>query len=186
MKKLKLLKELVFGNRELVKRLSRECDDFIVANTVEELVEKMNYLEPDFKIDKSILKSELKNYDSRIKRGKNLINDDQLRRIDSYRRYKGDRLRTCNLQTILDPFARPLIAIREFILTRKSLGGVVTDLESRVLSPAGKPLKGLYAIGETAGFGGGGIHGQGSLEGTFLGGCLVTAQTAATSIKKNI
>jgi predicted oxidoreductase len=158
----------------------------VVANTVEELTEKMNYLEPDFKIDKAVLKSELKNYDARIQRGKKLITDDQLRRIDTYRRYKGDRLRTCNFQTILDPFARPLIAVREFILTRKSLGGVVTDLESRVLTPTGKPVKGFYAIGETAGFGGGGIHGQGSLEGTFLGGCLVTAQTAANSIKKNI
>ncbi|MDY0132353.1 MAG: FAD-binding dehydrogenase [Desulforegulaceae bacterium] len=184
--KFNLLKELLFGNKALVKKLSNNCDDFVVADSLEELVEKMNFLEPDFKIDKSVLKSELKKYDSGILRGKNLINDDQLRRIVSYRKYRGDRIRTCNLQTILDPLAKPFIAIREFILTRKSLGGIITDLESRILTPSGKPIKSFYAIGETAGFGGGGIHGQGSLEGTFLGGCLVTAQLAANSIKKNI
>ena len=74
-------------------------------------------------------------------------------------------------QKILDPKARPLIAIREFILSRKSLGGIQTDLQCRVLRTDGSPLPGLYAVGEAAGFGGGGIHGRGSLEGTFLGGC---------------
>jgi predicted oxidoreductase len=186
MQKLKLIKELLFGNKELVKRLVNECDDFIVADTVDELIEKMNNLEPDFNIEKSVLKSEIQDFDKRIGRGKNYITDDQLRRIETFRKYKGDRLRTCNFQKILDPTARPLIAVREFILTRKSLGGVVTDLESRVLSFSGKPVKGLYAVGETAGFGGGGIHGQGSLEGTFLGSCILTAHYAAKSIRSNI
>ena len=76
----------------------------------------------------------------------------------------------------------PLIAIREFILSRKTLGGIQTNLESQVLNSTGSPIKNLYAAGEAAGFGGGGMHGQGSLEGTFLGGCVLSARIAAHSI----
>ena len=79
---------------------------------------------------------------------------------------------------ILDPKAGPLVAVRLSILTRKSLGGLQTDLESRALRPDGEPLPGLYAAGEVAGFGGGGVHGYRSLEGTFLGGCLFSGRTA--------
>ena len=94
-------------------------------------------------------------------------------------------VRTCNFQRILDPKARPLIAIREFILVRKSLGGIQTDLQCRVLRASdGEPIPGLYAVGEAAGFGGGGIHGRGSLEGTFLGGCVLTGRAAGRSIAK--
>ena len=96
--------------------------------------------------------------------------------------YKADRLRTCAFQAINDPKARPLIAIREHILSRKSLGGLQTDLGSRVLDTTGEPIPGLYAVGETAGFGGGGIHGKGSLEGTFLGSCVLTGRLAARAI----
>src|SRR4029077_14070859 len=81
-------------------------------------------------------------------------------------------------QKILDPKARPLMAIREFILARKSLGGIQTDLACRVLKTNGTPIAGLYAVGEAAGFGGGGIHGVGSLEGTFLGSCVLTGRVA--------
>ncbi len=91
-------------------------------------------------------------------------------------------MRTCKFQKILDPSARPLIAIREFIVSRKSLGGIQTDLGSRVLNDAGEPIPGLYAAGEAAGFGGGGMHGLRSLEGTFLGGCIYSARRAARSI----
>jgi len=97
----------------------------------------------------------------------------------NFRTYRADRLRLCRFQPILDPKARPLIAIRCFILTRKSLGGLKTDLEGRVLRPDDTPIPGLYAVGEAAGFGGGGMHGRGSLEGTFLGGCILTARTTA-------
>ncbi len=79
----------------------------------------------------------------------------------------------------------PLIAIREFILARKSLGGMMTDLNSQVLDINEKPIKGLYAVGETAGFGGGGIHGLRALEGTFLGSCVLTARIAAQAITKS-
>jgi hypothetical protein len=97
-------------------------------------------------------------------------NDDQLRRIEFARRWVGDRLRTCKFQKILDPKAGPLVAIREFIISRKSMGGLQTDLSSRVLDRAGGPIAGLYAAGESAGFGGGGMNGKRGLEGTFLGG----------------
>ena len=110
------------------------------------------------------------------------MNDDQLRRIAHFRTYRGDRIRVCKFQKIDDPKARPLIAIREFILTRKSLGGIQTDLDGRVLNTDGEPITGLYAVGEAAGYGGGGIHGQGSLEGTFLGGCVLTGRLTGRAL----
>ena len=91
-------------------------------------------------------------------------------------------MRTANFKKINDPKAYPLVAIREFILSRKSLGGIQTDLECRVLSRNGTPISGLFAVGEAAGFGGGGVHGKRSLEGTFLGGCVLTGRIAAASI----
>jgi len=87
---------------------------------------------------------------------------------------------------ILDPSAGPLIAVRLWILTRKALGGLETDLSSRVLKPGGEPLSGLYAAGEVAGFGGGGVHGYRSLEGTFLGGCLFSGRTAGRAVAQAV
>jgi predicted oxidoreductase len=133
-------------------------------------------------IDREGLAADIQTYDEQIARGPRYFNDDQLRRIANFRQYKGDRLRTCAFQPIDDPKARPLIAIREFILSRKSLGGVQTDLQSRVLDTSGNPIPSLYAVGETAGFGGGGIHGKGSLEGTFLGSCVLTGRLAGRAI----
>ena len=99
--------------------------------------------------------------------------------IHGARRYWADRLtRVAAPHRILDPDAGPLIAVRLSILTRKSLGGLETDLAARVLQPSGQPLDGLYAAGEVAGFGGGGMHGYRALEGTFLGGCLFSGRTA--------
>jgi predicted oxidoreductase len=128
------------------------------------------------------MEADISSYDAQIDRGRRYFNDDQLRRIAAFRQYKGDRLRTCAFQKIDDPGARPLIAIREFILSRKSLGGLQTDLESRVLDRSGAAIPGLYAVGETAGFGGGGIHGKGSLEGTFLGSCVLTGRLCGQAI----
>ena len=99
--------------------------------------------------------------------------------IRAARRYLGDRLiRVARPHRLLDPSAGPLIAVRLQILTRKTLGGLQTDLSGRVLRADGSPLPGLYAAGEVAGFGGGGMHGYRSLEGTFLGGCLFSGRTA--------
>ena len=122
-------------------------------------------------------------YDAQIDRGERFFTDDQLRRIANFRTYRGDRMRTCKFQKIADPKAGPLIAIREHILSRKSLGGLQTDLACRVLDQFGDPISGLFAAGETAGFGGGGIHGRGALEGTFLGGCILTGRIAGRAIQ---
>ncbi len=183
-RKLSMARHLLFGNDELVETLIRDCpDDFVVADTLPELVVKMNEKSLfGLKLDEHRLASDIEAYDRMIDRGPSYFADDQLRRIMNARGYRGDRIRTCKFQKILDPKARPLIAIREFILSRKSLGGIQTDLQSRVLRSDGSPIAGLYAVGEAAGFGGGGSHGKGSLEGTFLGGCVLTGRVAGRSI----
>lgn len=180
--KLKLVKDVLFGNTELVKRLIRESKDFVVADNISDLVRKMNSLDNEFQVNAETVKAEVSAYDGRIKRGTAYHNDDQLRRIADFRTYRGDRIRMCKFQPIDDPKARPLIAVRQFILSRKSLGGAQTDLSCRVLTPSGEVIPGLYAAGETAGFGGGGIHGLGSLEGTFLGSCVLMGRIAAQAI----
>ena len=108
-----------------------------------------------------------------------MTKDGQILAIRAARRYLGDRLiRVATPHRLMDPAAGPLIAVRLRILTRKTLGGLQTDLSGRVLQSDGMPLPGLYAAGEVAGFGGGGMHGYRSLEGTFLGGCLFSGRTA--------
>jgi predicted oxidoreductase len=179
-----LLRHLVFGNHELVRRLVAECaEDFVTADSLGVLVERMNAKSLfGLGVDHHAVETAVREYDAQIDRGPAYFTDDQLRRIMAFRTYRGDRMRTCKYQKIDDPGARPLIAIREFILARKSLGGIQTDLQCRVLGEAGEPLPGLYAVGEAAGFGGGGIHGAGSLEGTFLGSCVLTGRVAGRSI----
>jgi predicted oxidoreductase len=109
--------------------------------------------------------------------------DAQVTFIRGHRRYRGDRLvRVAAPHRFLDPDAGPLIAVRLNILTRKTLGGLHTDLSARVLGADGEPVPGLYAAGEVAGFGGGGMHGYNALEGTFLGGCLFSGRTAGRAI----
>ena len=136
-------------------------------------------------IDREAMTETIRAWDGMIARGPAFHNDDQLRRIANARGYRGDRVRTCNFQRILDPKAHPLIAIRELMLSRKSLGGIQTDLQCRALRASdGEAIPGLYAVGEAAGFGGGGIHGKGSLEGTFLGGCVLSGRMAGRSIGK--
>ncbi len=178
-----LLKQSLFGNGELVERLLRECPrDVVAARDLPELVEKMNERSLyGLRVDATRMERDISSYDEMIERGPAFFNDEQLRRIGNHRRYLADRLRTCKFQKILEPGARPLIAIREFILSRKSLGGIQTDLRCRVLNRQGVPIEGLYAVGEAAGFGGGGIHGRRSLEGTFLGGCVLTGRIAGKS-----
>jgi len=95
-------------------------------------------------------------------------------------------IRTAKPHKLLDPDAGPLIAVRLRVLTRKTLGGLQTDLESRVLGANGEPLQGLYAAGEVAGFGGGGVHGYGALEGTFLGGCVFSGRAAGRGAAKSV
>jgi len=172
----------LFGNAGVVRELMRTCVDFVTAYSVRELVQKMNALCRDTQVREDVLLGELRYYDDNIERGPHLQNDDQLRRIGHLRQYLGDRVRTCKPRKILDPSALPLLAIREFIVTRKTLGGMQTDLSCRVLDESGEPITGLYAVGEAAGFGGGGIHGLRSLEGTFLGTCIVSGRRVAEAI----
>jgi predicted oxidoreductase len=178
----RLIWNTVRGNELLVRRMIDESEDFIVANSLSELVDKMNALTGAKDVDLAAMKHDIRRYDEQIDRGERLHDDDQLRRIAHVRKWPSDRLRTCKFQKILDSKALPLIAIRYRMLTRKSLGGIQTDLESRVMDREGRAVAGLYAVGEAAGFGGGGINGRSSLEGTFISNCILTGRIAARSI----
>ena len=172
------------GNPGLVREFVENCSDFVVADTIPELAEKMNALVGNDEVDPELLAEQIRRYDEQVARGPLAGGDDQVLRIAETRKYRGDKLRTCKFTKIDDPRALPLIAIRSHLLTRKSLGGIQTDLQSRALDLGGDPLPGLYAVGEAAGFGGGGIHGIRSLEGTFLGGCVLGGRLAAGSIAR--
>ncbi|MEA2636711.1 MAG: uncharacterized protein QOH92_3478 [Chloroflexota bacterium] len=151
--------------------------DFVVANNLDDLVRGMNALTETPLIDPVNLERQLAARDDAVASA--TTQDGQIRAIRAARRYIGDRLiRVAPPHRLLDPAVGPLIAVRLHILTRKTLGGLHTDLSGRVLSTDGTPLPGLYAAGEVAGFGGGGMHGYRSLEGTFLGGCLFSGRIA--------
>src|SRR3954468_16703890 len=173
---------ILLGKPTLVKHFVDNCPDFVTASTLPELAEKMAGVMDDGALDAERMIGEVERYDATLARGKSLWNDDQIRRIAQLRNWRGDRLRTAKFQQIADPDAGPLIAIRMTVMARKSLGGIQTDLECRVLRPDGSAIDGLYAVGEAAGFGGGGLHGKKSLEGTFLGGCVFTGRLAAAAI----
>ena len=174
---------VLLGKPRVLAHLLEGSPDFVAADSLPELAQRMNEVTGETAIDPEVLAAEIGRYDESIARGKGLFNDDQLRRIAQLRNWRGDRLRTCAFQPILDPKAGPLIAIRLQVMARKSLGGIQTDLACRVLrADDGGPIPGLYAVGEAAGFGGGGMHGKRSLEGTFLGGCVFTGRLAAAAI----
>jgi predicted oxidoreductase len=181
---LAFLRDLLFGNRWLYSQMIDVCEDFVVAETLPELVERMNTLNGERTVDLSAVRAAAEAYDTAIDRGEPFA-DEQLRRIALLRQWKGDRIRTCKFQKILDPKAGPLIAVREFIISRKSLGGIQTNLAGRVLDRSGQPIPGLYAAGEAAGFGGGGMHGLRALEGTFLGSCVLGGRIAGQEAAKD-
>ncbi|BAU82167.1 fumarate reductase/succinate dehydrogenase flavoprotein domain-containing protein [Streptomyces laurentii] len=159
--------------------------DFVVENDLAALVRGMNRITGKDLIDEAALRREITARDREI--ANPFTKDLQITAIRGARRYLGDRLiRTAAPHRLLDPEAGPLIAVRLNILTRKSLGGLRTDLSSRVLTLEGEPLPGVYAAGEAAGFGGGGVHGYRSLEGTFLGGCLFSGRTAGRAAAKAV
>jgi predicted oxidoreductase len=151
--------------------------DFVVAKTLGELVGGMNALTDAPRIDAAALEREIEARDAQL--ANPYAKDAQITALRGARNYVGDRLiRVAKPHRLLDPSAGPLIAVRLSILTRKTLGGLETDLSSRVLGETGAPVPGLYAAGEVAGFGGGGMHGYRSLEGTFLGGCIFSGRVA--------
>ena len=163
-----------------VEAFKQHGTDFIVERRLADLVRRMNELAGTPLLDAARVEQVI------VARDRELTNeytkDAQVMAIRSARRYIGDRLiRTAPPHRILDPDAGPLIAVRLSVLTRKTLGGLETDLEGRVLTASGQSLGGVYAAGEVAGFGGGGMHGYRALEGTFLGGCLFSGRAAGRS-----
>jgi hypothetical protein len=151
--------------------------DFVVERDLAALVRGMNALTGDRLIEEDPLRRLIEARDREI--GNTFTKDLQITAMRGARGYLGDKLiRVATPHRILDPKAGPLIAVRLNILTRKTLGGLETDLSSRVLTAEGEPLPGVYAAGEAAGFGGGGVHGYRALEGTFLGGCLFSGRAA--------
>ncbi|WP_410088210.1 FAD-binding protein [Streptomyces sp. t39] len=167
----------IWQTPEPIERFKKYGEDFVVASSLPELVHGMNRLTGDNLIDLADLQRQIEARDREITNP--YTKDLQVMGIRNALAYPGDTLsRTASVHRILDPDAAPLIAVRLNILTRKTLGGLQTDLSGRVLNAAGQPIPGLYAAGEVAGFGGGGVHGYGSLEGTFLGGCLFSGRVA--------
>jgi hypothetical protein len=157
-------------------------EDFVVATTLPELVAGMNRVtggEPEISL--AAVEREVLARDRAV--ANPFTKDLQLTAVRGARSYLGDKLiRVAPPHRLLDPEAGPLIAVRLNLLTRKSLGGLETDLSARVLRPGGEVFPGLYAAGEVAGFGGGGVHGYRSLEGTFLGGCLFSGRVAGRAL----
>jgi predicted oxidoreductase len=175
----RLVAQRAFGRRATgpVEAFKEKGEDFVVRDDLAELVAAMNALSGDDLVNLEVLEREIVARDREIDNP--FCKDGQVASIRNARRYLGDRLiRTASPHKILDARHGPLIAVRLNILTRKTLGGLETDLGGRVLGASGGPLPGLYAAGEAAGFGGGGMHGYRSLEGTFLGGCLFSGRAA--------
>ncbi|MFC7700362.1 MULTISPECIES: FAD-binding dehydrogenase [Bradyrhizobium] len=159
--------------------------DFIVRDKIEDLVAAMNKLAGSDLLKLEHIRMQIEARDREI--ANPYVKDAQVMNIHNARRYIGDRLiRTASPHRILDPAQGPLIAVKLNILTRKTLGGFETDLSSRVFGEEGSVIPGLYAAGEAAGFGGGGVHGYRSLEGTFLGGCLFSGRNAGRAAAKAV
>lgn len=172
-----VLARVLPGATPPVEAFKRHGEDFVVAHSLSELVRGMNVLTDEPRLDLASLQRIIEARDSQLDNpyGK----DAQITALRGARSYIGDKLiRVARPHRLLDPKAGPLIAVRLSILTRKTLGGLETDLSSRVLADSGTPVPGLYAAGEVAGFGGGGMHGYRSLEGTFLGGCIFSGRVA--------
>ncbi|MEI9403340.1 FAD-binding dehydrogenase [Mesorhizobium argentiipisi] len=169
-----------------VKAFMEKGEDFIVEADLSKLVARMNALaggEP--LLDVAEVEGEIRARDMQLDNP--FSKDAQITALRGARAYLGDRLiRTAKPHKMLDPANGPLIAVRLNILTRKTLGGLQTDLDSRVLDAAGQPVPGLYAVGEAAGFGGGGVHGYAALEGTFLGGCIFSGRSAGRAAAKAV
>jgi predicted oxidoreductase len=169
------------GATEPVEAFKEKGPDFVVADSLDDLVAGMRRLAPEVELDVLAIKHELEARDRELDNA--FTKDAQVTALRGARNYLGDKLiRVAKPHKILDEKHRPLIAVKLHVLTRKSLGGIQTDLSSRVLNAAGKPISGLYAVGEASGFGGGGMHGYRALEGTFLGGCLFTGLQAGRAI----
>jgi predicted oxidoreductase len=169
------------GATPAVRAFVEKGADFVVADDLDELVRRMNGLTDTPLLDPRDLERQIRGRDAEL--ANPFAKDAQIQGIHNGRRFVGERVwRIAKPHRILDPAAGPLIAVKLHILTRKTLGGIQTDLSGRALDVEGTPIPGLYAAGEAAGFGGGGAHGYNALEGTFLGGCLFTGRTVGRSL----
>jgi len=168
-----------------VEAFKKHGADFIVESNLSDLVRRMNALTPEPLLEYSQLEREIKARDRELDNP--FCKDAQINAIRAARHYIGDRLIRATLpHKLLDSSAGPLIAVRLNLLTRKTLGGLETNLESQVLGAHGQPIPGLYAAGEAAGFGGGGMHGYRALEGTFLGGCIFSGRAAGRAASRAV
>ncbi len=164
-----------------VEAFKEKGEDFVVADTLDELLAGMKALSPGVELDTARVRYEIEARDREL--DNTFSKDAQINAIRQARHYRGDKLiRVAKPHRILDPQAGPLIAVKLHILTRKSLGGIETNLSGQALAADGTPITGLYAAGEASGFGGGGVHGYRSLEGTFLGGCLFSGRAAGRAV----
>ena len=182
---LKTLSRVLPGAPGPIEAFKRKGVDFVVQRRLPDLVRGMNDLAGEPLIDLSELEQEIVARDREIRNP--FSKDAQVTAIRGARAYLGDKLiRVAKPHRLLDPAAGPLIAVRLSILTRKTLGGLKTDLTGRVLQANDEPIPGLYAAGEVAGFGGGGVHGYRALEGTFLGGCLFSGRVAGRAVAQAV
>jgi uncharacterized protein len=178
-----LLKRVLPGAPGPVEAFKKHGADFAVASTLPELVAKMNGITGEGLLDYETVRAAVESRDAEM--DNKFTKDLQITALRGARNYRGDKLiRVASPHRLLDPKAGPLIGVRLNLLTRKTLGGLQTDLDGRVLRADGSVLPGLYAAGEAAGFGGGGMHGYRSLEGTFLGGCLFSGRQTARGVAK--
>jgi len=163
-----------------VEAFKRHGVDFVVRDDLRDLVAGMNEIARGPQLSFEQIERQILARDREVanKYGK----DAQLMAIANARRYRGERLRVLKPHRLLDPKRGPLIAVRLNLLTRKTLGGLETNLDSQVIRPDGSPFPGLYAAGEAAGFGGGGVHGYNALEGTFVGGCIFSGRAAGRAL----
>ncbi len=165
------------GATPAVEAFKEKGEDFVVRSDLGSLVQGMNQLTGGSLLEADKLRGQIEARDAQLENP--FSKDAQITAIRGARSYLGDKLiRTAKPHAILDPANGPLIAVRLHIITRKTLGGLQTDLQSRVLGEDGTPVPGLFAAGEAAGFGGGGYHGYNALEGTFLGGCIFSGRAA--------
>jgi predicted oxidoreductase len=168
-----------------VEAFKKHGADFVVADSLPELLHGMAQLQPDGTLDPARVTREVYARDREV--ANVFSKDSQITAVRGARRYLGDRLiRVAKPHRLLDPAAAPLIAVKLHVLTRKTLGGMQTDLEGRALSASGAPVDGLFAAGEVSGFGGGGMHGYRALEGTLLGGCLFSGRAAGRAAARSL
>jgi predicted oxidoreductase len=171
-----------------VQNFMKHGKDFVVRDNLEDLVKGMNEVAATVKgpeLDVELIRKQI--VDLNLQLANNFTKDAQVMLVDNARKYTYDRwTRVAKKHSLTDPKHGPLIAVRLNLLTRKTLGGLETDLESKIVMPDGERFPGLYAAGEVAGFGGGGVHGYSSLEGTFLGGCIFSGRAAGIAMAKEV